>query len=115
MRAAIGETLQAKRGKKVLTLLDDCDQSLFQSVGLQRRSSQPWPVLVNFYPLPFPYLTSYLYTYNVLTCKYKPRTFSIFLPSISLECLVPFPHSMAINILRFTSESPTLLLIPPNQ
>ena len=43
--------------KNALTLLEECDQYLFQRVGPQRRSGQPWPVLVTFCPLPFSYLT----------------------------------------------------------
>ena len=87
----------------------------FQRVGPQRRSSQPWPVLVSFCPLPFSSLTSYLSNRTVLTYTYEPSIFSSVLPSISPECLVSFPHSPAIEILRFTPVYHILLLIPPTQ
>ena len=41
--------------------------------------------------------------------------FSSTLPCIYLDCLIPIPNFLAIKILRFTPESPALLLIPRNQ
>ena len=87
----------------------------FQRIGTQKCSSQPLPVLITLCPLLFSSPTSYFYTHTVLTCTYKPKTFSSVLTSISPDCLVPFPHSPAIKILRFTPAPPTLLLIPLNQ
>ena len=66
-RAVRDDFWQANKKKMMLTLLDDRDQSLFQRVGPQRRSSQPWPVLVTFCPFTFNSLTLYL---SYFPCTY---------------------------------------------
>ena len=74
-----------------------------------------WPILIPFYQIFPSSLTLYSCFHAAITCMYKSRILSSFLTLIYPECLVPFPHSLAIEILRLTPASTALLLIPPNQ
>ena len=104
----------------VLILLDDHDQSLFTR-GLVLNKTLPFlgPCRSLSGQLPFPHLpcTRILVHFGTYAHLYvqAEELFSSSLPLIYLYFLVPLTHSSGIELLRFTTESPRLLPIPPNQ